>query len=362
VFTRFYRILLAAAVVAPIFGCFDRATAPTPNVLDAASAARGSSLLVPVDLGTLNGFSPGRASEARAINQDGDVVGWAEVTGPAYPVPRAVLWRDRQIIDLGTLGGRISRARGINADGVVVGSALVTGDYFFHAFMWRDGVMTDLGTLPGYPGSDAFGIAPDGRIVGRSQQSVDVGHAVLWENGTIVDLGTLGGTTSVAYAINPSGVVVGSSKTPDGNEHAFVWRDGVMADLGTLGGAKSVAYAINPSGDIVGSSTTAAGEEHAVLWPKGGTIVDLGTLGRVSSVATGINPSGQIVGYFTGAPSSGAFIWQRGVMAELLGVLREVPGFVGEGVPHAYGINAAGEVVGDGLTDYRPHAALWTRQ
>ena len=35
-------------------------------------------------------------------------------------------------------------------------------------------------------------------------------------------------------------------------------------------------------------------------------------------------------------------------------------GMTGEGVPHAYGINAAGEVVGDGLTDYRPHAALWT--
>ena len=47
-------------------------------------------------------------------------------------------------------------------------------------------------------------------------------------------------------------------------------------------------------------------------------------------------------------------------MSELPGVLHAMDGMTGEGVPHAYGINAAGEVVGDGLTDYRPHAALWT--
>ena len=366
-FTRHYRImLLAAAVVGSTLGCADPPSAPARDAPEAAQATRNAGL-VPVDLGTLNGFSPGRASEARAINQDGDVVGWAEVTGPAYPVPRAVLWRGGQIIDLGTLGGRISRAWGINADGVVVGGALVTGDYFYHAFMWRDGVMTDLGTLatPGpfsIYGSVAYGVDNTGRVVGWSQTSTRATHAFLWEQGTMTDLGTLGGAASVAYAISSSGIVVGSSLTAGGEEHAFMWRNGVMADLGTLGGAKSIAYAVNPSGDIVGSSTTPAGEEHAVLWPKGAGIVDLGTLGRASSVATGINPSGQIVGYFTGAPSSGAFVWQKGVMSELPGVLREVPGFVGEGVPHAYGINAAGEVVGDGVTDYKPHAALWTRQ
>lgn len=368
-YSRHYsaRALIAAFAFAPVLGCVDPATAPPFTSVPVEQAARSPLALVPVDLGNLNGFSPGRASEARAINSDGDVVGWAEVTGPAYPIPRAVLWRDGQIINLGTLGGNISRAWGINADGVVVGGALIAGDYFFHAFVWRDGVMTDLGSF-GNPGSSspygsvAYGIDAAGRVVGWSQTTTRATHAFVWENGVMTDLGTLGGATSVAYAISPSGAIVGSSLTATGPEHAFLWRNGVMTDLGTLGGTQSIAYAVNPSGDIVGSSTTTAGEEHAVLWPKGGGIVDLGTLGRTRSVATGINPSGQIVGWFSGAPSSGAFLWQNGVMTELPGVLREVPGFSGEGAPHAYGINAAGEIVGDGLTDYRPHAALWTRK
>src|SRR5688500_15355770 len=123
--TQHYGALaLLATLVAPLVGCTDPATAPT-TLVPVEQASRSPLALVPVDLGTLNGFSPGRASEARAINAGGDVVGWAEVTGPAYPVPRAVLWRGGQIVDLGTLGGRISRAFGINTDGVVVGGALI---------------------------------------------------------------------------------------------------------------------------------------------------------------------------------------------------------------------------------------------
>lgn len=349
---------LAAALLL-IAGCADDPTAPASAAGSTAHFARSVGSLEPIDLGSIEPSSYGLSSEAHAINSSGDIVGWGEPRGlfGLFGV-HAILWRDGAAIDLGALGGTLSRAWGINGDGVVVGSATTAGDYSRRAFVWRDGVMSDLGAGDG----DAFGIDPTGRVVGRTQAFTGAFHAFLWDQGSVIDLGTLGGNTSVAYAISPSGVIVGSSVTAAGAEHAFRWREGVLADLGTLGGTRSVAYAVNPSGDVVGSSTTASGAQHAVLWPKGGGIVDLGTLGRVSSVAMGINPSGQIVGYFTGAPSGGAFIWQKGVMSELPGVLREVPGFTGEGVPHAYAINAAGDVVGDGRTDYRPHAALWTRK
>ena len=302
--------------------------------------------------------------ETVAINGAGQVAG--TLNG------RAVLWTPGGgTQDLGTLGGPSSRGYAINESGHVAGSS-TTATGATHAFLWTPGQgMRDLGTLPGGASSIARGMNDRGEVVGESTRPradpldprMPLTHAFRWTLFLgMEDLGTLGGATSVAYAISPSGAIVGSSLTATGPEHAFLWRNGVMTDLGTLGGTQSIAYAVNPSGDIVGSSTTTAGEEHAVLWPKGGGIVDLGTLGRTRSVATGINPSGQIVGWFSGAPSSGAFLWQNGVMTELPGVLREVPGFSGEGAPHAYGINAAGEIVGDGLTDYRPHAALWTRK
>ena len=347
-------IALLAMVLASMFGCADRATAPVSSPRT-AQLARDPQALVPVDLGTIGGLSAARSSEAHAINPSGEIVGWSTPTQTygAFRV-HAVLWRDGEIIDLGTLGGDLSRAWGINPSGVVVGSALTPDNARYHAFRWENGVMTELGT--GY----AFGISPDGRIVGRSQGGIDIGHAVLWENGAMADLGTLGGVTSVAYAINPSGVIVGSSQTTEGAEHAFVWRDGTMTDLGTLGGARSVAYAINPRGDIVGSSTTAAGEEHAVLWPKNGDIVDLGPSGR-TSVARGINASGQIVGYFSGSPYGGAFLWQNGVMTELPPVV--LPGeYPAHGNAHAYAISASGDIVGDGRTFLEPHGALWTRK
>jgi probable HAF family extracellular repeat protein len=355
-------IVLLAMVLVPVLGCADRATAPAPTP-GTAQLARDPQALVPVDLGTLGGLSAGRSSEAHAVNPSGDIAGWSTPTQTfgAFRV-HAVLWRNGEIIDLGTLGGDLSRARGINPSGVVVGSALTPDNYYYHAFRWENGVMTNLGALPGYPGSDAFGISPDGRVVGRSQRSDGGGHACLWENGAMVDLGTLGGVTSVAYAINPSGVIVGSSQTTEGAEHAFVWRDGTMTDLGTLGGARSVAYAINPRGDVVGSSTTAAAEEHAVLWRKNGDIVDLGPPGR-TSVARGINASGQIVGYFSDSPFGGAFLWQNGVMTELPPVVLELPGEPpARGDAHAYAINASGDIVGDGRTFLMPHGALWTRK
>ncbi len=93
-----------------------------------------------VDLGTLPG---GVSSEARAINNRGDVVG---VSTDATGATHAVLWRNGRIADLGTLGGVSSEPLAINARGQVVGiSTTASGEA--HAFLWERGSMQDLGTL-----------------------------------------------------------------------------------------------------------------------------------------------------------------------------------------------------------------------
>ncbi len=252
------------------------------------------------DVGTLDG----KSSIPYDINDQRQIVGESmtncrvNVDGVEVCDHHAFVWQDGVMTDLGTLGGRVSVARAINEQGRVVGTSAN------HAFVWQDGVITDLGTLPGHISSDANGVNNQGQIVGWSfgNQGYDCdegscyAHAILWENGTMTDLGTLGGDDSIANGINDQRQVIGWSRNLDYDIHAFVWQNGTMTDLGTLGHYYSEAYAINDHGQVVGSSGTDAGGNHAVLW-QNGMIIDLGTLGGNESGAYDINEHGQIVGW-----------------------------------------------------------------
>jgi probable HAF family extracellular repeat protein len=140
------------------------------------------------------------------------------------PVSGQPVSEEYSITDLGTLGGTFSEARGINDSGQVVGwGDTASGDS--RAFLWEEGQMTHLGTLGG-TFSIATAINNSGQVVGYSEtiagQFSSV-HAFLWEKGEMIDLGNISGARSFAFDIDSRGQIVGSSFTDSGEFHAVIW-------------------------------------------------------------------------------------------------------------------------------------------
>jgi probable HAF family extracellular repeat protein len=162
------------------------------------------------DLGALPGINH---SCPIWISENGMIAGLSEngaidpVTGS--PEVRATLWKDEEVIDLGTLGGSESLALAMNNRGQVVGPAANT--------------IPDRFSLFGFPTQT---------------------RAFLWHKGIMNDLDTLGGPDAFASSINEGGQIAGCSytnSTPNPTTGVptlapFLWKQGKMTNLGTLGG------------------------------------------------------------------------------------------------------------------------------
>lgn len=295
-----------------------------------------------------------------AINARGWAVGQAQNgeidAATQWPETRAVLWPDRGIRDLGSLGGTQGIANAINDWGQVVGasatgtadpfantplaSCIVVFDIFCanssfadlalffpvttetHAFLWQGESMRDLGTLGG-PDSNAWMINDRGEVAGwsftsftpNSPTGVPTVEPFFWspEDG-MIPMGGLGGTFGAPWWINNKGQVAGSANlSGDQTEHPFIWSKGTgMKDLGTLGGTFGLAEAINEQGDVVGVATTAGDQAlHAFLW-RNGVMTDLGALPEVPETeASSINSKRQVVGGSAAGDVFG-FLWENG--------------------------------------------------
>lgn len=288
------------------------------------------------DLGTLSGSS----AMGFKINDSGTTIGWAQTV---YGYPQAFeSVAGGPLQPLESLSASDSYAMGINSSGVIAGTAYVDGQP--HGVIWNGSGTTDLGI-----GIYATAINDSGVVVGGK------GHAFVLAGGVYRDLGVLpGGNWSAAYAINDSGAVAGNSSVASGNFRAFVWTpQSGMIGLGTLGGLNSYATGINNDGEVIGYASLSNGYEHAFS-SLAGVLTDLGTLGG-NSFAYGINDSGVIVGYSW--PVNGdhphAFVYLNGVMIDLNALVPEGSGWQ---LLEAYGINSAGQIVGEGLLNGQSHA------
>jgi probable HAF family extracellular repeat protein len=256
-----------------------------------------------------------------------------------------------RIVDLPPVsGGDASAAFGISPNGLVVGWSAALEHGTRNPVIWNHGAVRKIGT-----DAEAYGIRYDGTAVGWD---LTRNRAMRWSEGQATMLPLLpGGDHSVARAINPDGLIVGQSSrslsSGDKVGHAVLWKNGVARDLGTLGGRESQAFAVNQSGNIVGSSQDANGEQHAFLW-KHGIMSELVTQpGCAFSQAFGINDSSYIVG----GVCSGAALWKHGKLISL-------PKLPGDLVSTAAGINRSGDIVGwsgGGACETGTHAVLWRK-
>ncbi len=324
------------------------------------------------DLGT---FPAGTSSCTQWISDRGWIVGGATNGNidplAGYPSVNAALWRNGQILNLGTFGGDESLAWSVNDLGQVVGTASnttpdqFTGSVFAfgatqtHAFLWQNGRTQDLGTLGG-PDSTALVINERGQITGMSMTSSAINpntqlptiDPFLWENGKLIDLGTLGGAYGYPNMINSRGQIVGESDLAgDQTWHPFLWENGVLKDLGTLGGSYGEARWINDAGDAAGWSLFPGDQVgHATLW-KEGKVIDLGaTADFPCSYANGINSRGQVLGALQHCPNNTpreAFLWENGDLVNLNTLIPPGSQIVLAGANNA---NDRGEIVAGGPT------------
>jgi len=314
-------------------------------------------ILLVLGAGILRPPTPGQAAQAAAPGPAA-AQSTASVYCPIFPPGSGPTYN---IFDLGTLGGASSEAYDINSLGQIAGWSHTAGGAS-HAVLWDSDSMTDLGALGS--SSIAYAVSDAGVIAGWSD-----GQAVRWMGGPgPIGLGYLpGGTGSAAFGVSPNGIIVGrSSAAGTPYWRAFRYGGGMVA-LGAPADAHDTrADDRNRAGLTVGTAVLHLGggayAGRAARWFGGGMPVDLGVLAGQEpahnySLATAINDRGEIVGDSYGDATGvfrEPFLFRGGAMSELL------PGFNAT-CPYgnAFDINNAGQVVGlAGSTSFRT-PTLW---
>jgi probable HAF family extracellular repeat protein len=207
--------------------------------------------------------------QAKALNDRGDIVGFADSSDPKDKAIHAILWKNGKVgsaVDLGVLPGYVaSEAYGVNNNRVVFGLLYDKKERTF-PFRWEAGRMT---VMKG----------PNGQ---RQE-------ALFEQNGShnrVNDRGEMAGTLVIA-----------------GQMRAVRWSpDGKASFLpGLPGDAWTVAKGIDSHGIVSGWSRRLPKEDdenNPVIWTMSGRAIAMKTApGRADGAANATNRSGLTVGY-----------------------------------------------------------------
>jgi uncharacterized membrane protein len=261
-------------------------------------------------LGSLAPSGDGGRSIGSAINDRGDVAGTRGGKG-------VVWWHDGTVTELpvpAVADPSVPTAvepADINDDGIVVGSiSLLYGEARI-PFVWlpATGVLTRLDEplVGGLGMGQAFAINEADQIVGQLYRAGGV-NAVVWQpdghgRWAPQDLPLLAGQTyGSAKAINDRGMIAGSSLAADFSSRAVVWQgpDHVVSEVPTPTGS-AYGNGLNDAGVVVGSMSSTGNiwdpKPAAFKWKPGDArATQLLGLGGESSAANDINDAGVIVG------------------------------------------------------------------
>jgi probable HAF family extracellular repeat protein len=323
--------------------------------LVAAPAGAAATTYTITDLGSLGAGG----TEGLAINASGQVTGSSLLPKVQVPCPsqqyggpskcftnpeHAFLWSTGTMTDLGTLGGLDSQGVAINDSGEVVGWAVPKSGGYGEPFLWNGHKMTQ---VSGMAPNGARGINDSVQIAGQCGDIVSpqVFACVVAANGNVTVLPEPNLTCLTAVAINKGGQVLGNCYQGD-NTLAVVWTNDSPTVLPTLGGGAASATAINNLGQAVGTSNTSTGALDAFLW-KNGTMTDLGN----SFSPAAINDSDVIVG--------GQLVFSGGTLQNLNNL---IPAGSPYQIQNATGINDNGQIVANALdtADGQHHGLLLT--
>jgi probable HAF family extracellular repeat protein len=299
---------------------------------------------------TLQDLNPGDgvSSTAVAINDAGVVAGRIEISR-ATRAARARPGRPFELVP--GLESILSSMSDVNAAGDLTGFVQTSADpWMLQAIRYTEvGGIETLGSFGG--NSYGTGINRWGQVAGWSYAGsvFNIRAFVATPGQWLRDLGTLGGSSSFASGINDAGQVAGHSETSGGRWHAFRYTPGVgMQDLGTPADIFMSAGGINASGQVVGRMDRSGTATHAFRYTDGVGLQDLHTIATGSSGAADINDAGAVVGYFfpAGATAPHAFLYtDDDGMVDLNTLIDLGSGWV---LNAAWGINNAGEIVGQG--------------